>query len=49
MPQQAAEARQMLAALQAAQGGGAAGAWSTTLIERWTRISSACTPSSRRP
>ncbi|MGM9481150.1 hypothetical protein ACS5PN_08155 [Roseateles sp. NT4] len=41
-PQQAAEARQMLAALQATQGGGGM-MWTTTLTERWTRIAEACT------
>jgi len=43
-PQQAAEARQQLAALQAAQGGGGGPVWTTTLTERWTRINEGCTP-----
>lgn len=43
-PEQAAEARQQLAALQAAQGGGGGVVWTTTLTERWTRIADACTP-----
>ncbi|MDR7268325.1 hypothetical protein J2X20_000954 [Pelomonas saccharophila] len=43
-PEQAAEARQQLAALQAAQGGGGGVVWTTTLTERWTRIAEACAP-----
>ncbi|MFT7722001.1 MAG: hypothetical protein QM788_04095 [Roseateles sp.] len=40
-PTQAAEARQQLAALKAAQGGGAAAA-TTQLTERWTRVADHC-------
>lgn len=41
-PQQAAEARQTLAALKAAQGGTGPAAVTTQLTERWTRIANTC-------
>ena len=43
-PEEAAQARQQLAALKAAQGGGGGVVWTTTLTERWTRLTEGCPP-----
>ena len=44
-PEEAAAARQQLAALQAAQGGSGV-VWATHLTERWTRTNDSCPPGS---